>query len=136
MIVYTIITFFFLSIFFLTAGLVAAKWSVVLFAAIGVGCLGWVIFKDSMNLVQSVGRVYWIIRNNAKKGDRIVSTAFMRGTDEPWLIGEGIQFRFFKYTFHIGLCYPVPADSEEEGVLNAMQGRYMEEPAKEIGNWR
>lgn len=131
-----IVAFFLLSLIFFVISVVNNVWVSAAFSLIGLLSLGWVIFGNSMNLVQRIGSLYWIIRDNGKKGDPIIGSAFMRQTDEPWLIGKGVQVRFFKYSVQIGICYPNFFDSEEDGVLNAMSGRYMEDSAKEIGNWK
>lgn len=131
-----IVAFFLLSLIFFVISVVNNVWVSAAFSLIGLLSLGWVIFGNSMNLVQRIGSLYWIIRDNGKKGDPIIGSAFMRQTDEPWLIGKGVQVRFFKYSVQVGICYPNFFDSEEDGVLNAMSGRYMEDSAKEIGNWK
>jgi len=132
----SIVTLFVFSVFLFVLTLTTASWEATLISLVAVVCFGWVIFSNSMNLVQNVGALYWIIRDSAKKGDRIISSAFMRSLEEPWLIGKGVQVRFFKYSVQVGMCYPNQFDSEEDGVLNAMTGRYMEDNAKEIGNWK
>lgn len=131
-----IVFFFLFSILLFILSTISAVWSSALFSLVGVLGFGWIIFGDSMNTVQTVGKVYWIVRDNAKKGDKLISSAFMRTIDNPWLIGNGVQFRFLKYTFQIGVYYVLHFDSEEEGVLNAMTGRYMEDNPKDIGNWK
>lgn len=133
---YSIVTLFLFSVFLFVLTATTASWVPAMVSLVAVLCFGWVIFGNSMNLVQNLGSLYWIIRDNAKKGDRWVSSAFMRQTENPWLIGKGVQVRFFKYVVQVGVCYPSFFDNEEEGVLNAMTGRYMEDNAKEIGNWK
>lgn len=97
--------------------------------------LAWYIFHDSMNLVQNAGRVYWVVRDVGKKGVPFISRAFMRQTDYPWLVGSGVQFRVWKYTFQIGICHPQEAVSEDEGILRAVDGHYMTSAPKEIRKW-
>jgi hypothetical protein len=101
-------------------------------AAVG---LGYVIFKDSMNLVQSVCGVYWIIRDNGTPATPRVSKGFMRQYTAPWLFGSGMQFRMHRWTVQVGTCRPSPAGDEAEGILKAVDGHYMEESPKEIGVW-
>lgn len=107
----------------------------VLFLLSG-GYMGYVVFSDSMNLVQRLWFFYWIIRDNGKPSDPILSSGFMRQTDSPWLTGKGVQVRLSKYVVQIGFCKENPAPSEDVGVLNAMQGRYMDNQPKEIAKWR
>lgn len=132
----SIVLLYLFSAFLSLVSALAGNWSVFLLSFIGFSCLSWVVFSGSMNLVQNVGSVYWIVRNNARRADPIIGSAFMRQVDPPWLIGKGVQIRFGRYSFQIGVCYPSSVASEDEGVLNAMQGRYMDEGPREIGSWR
>lgn len=96
----------------------------------------WFLFKDSLNLVQSVGRVYWITRDYVPKGTPLVAKGFMRELGEPWRVGSGLQIRFSKNrTFQVGLCQQTAPVDEENGILNAVGGRYMDVTAEEIGEW-
>lgn len=97
---------------------------------------GYEIFGNSMNVVQNLGPLYWIVRNNGKKGNKVFSTGFMRQLSEPWLQGKGLQFRVSKYTLQVGFCRPHEYLSEEYGVLGAMGGFYMSDTPKEISKWR
>lgn len=107
---------------------------VALFVALGVGA--WILFKDSINLVQAVGPLYWITRDYVPKGTPIVSKGFMRELGEPWRVGAGIQIRFAQNrTFQIGWCHKTAPATEDEGVLSAVGGRYMDVTAEEIGEW-
>lgn len=93
------------------------------------------VFKDTMNVLQAVGPLYWITRDNGTKGIPFISPGFMREIDEPWRTGKGIQVRLFKYVFQLGLCRKNPNKNEEEGLLFAMKGRDMKLKAKEISSW-
>jgi hypothetical protein len=95
----------------------------------------WFLFKDSMNLVQSVGSLYWITRNYVRKGTPIMSLGFMHELDKPWRTGKGVQIRFRKHSFQIGFCKKTTPKNEEEGILNAVGGRMLDTTAHEIGNW-
>lgn len=132
---FLIVLFFLINVVLVPVMTVIGSWYA--FPALAGALLsGRLIFKDSMNLVQNVGPVYWIIRDNGSLIDPIVCRGFMRQVTAPWLIGQGIQFRLRRHTFQIGMCFPQPADDETEGVLNAVGGRYMEESPEEIGVWR
>lgn len=96
---------------------------------------GYEIFGNSMNLVQNLGPLYWIVRDNAKKGDKVIAIGFMRQLSEPWLQGKGIQIRAFKYSLQVGFCRPHEYLSEDYGVLGAMGGFYMSNTPEEISKW-
>ena len=94
------------------------------------------MFKGSLNLVQSVGCLYWITRDYVPKNTPFVAKGFMRELGDPWRIGSGIQIKFAKNrTFQIGFCTKTTPPDEEAGVLSAVGGRYMDIPAEEIGEW-
>jgi hypothetical protein len=94
------------------------------------------LFKDTLNRLQYIGPLYWITRDNGVYGDRVVTKAFMRQTAAPWKTGKGIQFRFRTYTFQIGLCRSTKLSQEDEGLLHAMQGRYLDDTVDAIRNWK
>lgn len=94
------------------------------------------LFKDTLNRIQYVGPLYWITRDNGTDNDPVVTRAFMRQTSAPWKTGKGIQIRAGKYTFQFGLCRSSKLRSEDEGILHALQGRYMDTAAKDIGDWK
>lgn len=52
---------------------------------------GYFLFRDSMNLFQKVGRVYWITRNNMKRPQPFISRAFLVHDSPPYWIGKGVQ---------------------------------------------
>lgn len=82
------------------------------------------LFRDTMNRLQYLGKLYWITRNNGAKGTPFVGKAFMRGTAPPWKVGNGVQFRLFKYTFQVGTCHDgPPANDEIEGLMNVLGAR-------------
>lgn len=117
------------------ASLITGDWFVGAILMIAFLGFAWVIFKDSMNLVQRVGRIYWIFRDNGLITDPMVSIGFMRMVDPPWLRGKGPQFRFGKYTFQIGWCSAHTPKTEDEGILAAMDGRELEMDPKDIRKW-
>lgn len=89
-------------------------------------------FKDTMNVLQVVGPVYWITKNNVPKTP-FVSKGFMHETSEPWRRGTGVQFRVRKHSFQIGLCKKQNLD-ETTGALSALQGRFLETSPQDIGS--
>lgn len=90
------------------------------------------LFRDTMNVLQVVGPVYWITKNNTPKGP-FVSKGFMHEIYEPWRKGTGVQVRVFKYSFQIGLCKRQYLD-ETTGVLSALQGRFLDTSPSDIGS--
>ena len=89
-----------------------------------------------MNAVQSVGPVYWICRDVIPTGTPFIAHGFMRQTSAPWRVGKGIQIRFKKHTFQIGLSRKSKQVSDDIGLLYAVQGRYLDDKPKEIRDWK
>lgn len=94
------------------------------------------IFRDTLNTVQYVGRVYWIVRDSVPAGTPRIAKGFMRMVAPPWLVGSGIQIRVMNRTVQVGLCTRQAAKDETQGVLNALEGRFLEEHPEEIGGWK
>lgn len=92
---------------------------------------GRALFKDTMNLYQGIGPIYWITRDNADYRTPRVAMSFMRMVDPPYRVGRGVQFRWKNYTFQIGLSM-VPPDADE---YTPIMGRKMDENPEEIGEW-
>lgn len=88
-----------------------------------------------MNNLYVFYRLYWITKNTGKKRDPIIAKGFMRQTAAPWFTGTGLQIRFGKYVFQIGICGKPKQLADEEGLLYAMQGRSMDLEPKDIGSW-
>jgi hypothetical protein len=71
--------------------------------------LSYLLFRDTKNRIQYVEhlKLYWIAKEHqsskALRGVPFVSTSFMRQTQKPYWYGKGIEFRFFKWTFDIGI---------------------------------
>lgn len=98
------------------------------------GVFSYFLFRNTLNTVQSVGSFYWITRDFVAPQSRIISSGFMHEIDSPWRHGKGIQIALFKKTLQVGFCKQHDYD-ETSGVLAAVQGRFMDETAHEIGNW-
>jgi hypothetical protein len=88
-----------------------------------------------MNKVHGNGRIYWIIRDFVDLRTPLMCMGFMKETDYPWRHGKGIQIRTSKYTLQIGLCKRLNVITETDGILQAIGGRDMDTPAREIGMW-
>lgn len=93
------------------------------------------LFKDTLNKLQAVGPFYWITRDLVPPNTPLLSKGFMHETDFPWRHGKGIQIRIPHRTFQIGLCKKHKQLDDQEGVLAAVQGRFMDIPPTEIGEW-
>lgn len=108
----------------------------VLFFALASLCLltGSQVFKNTLNLVQGIGFVYWIVRDTHKGFS--LSTGFMRETDFPWRTGRGIQIGIGKYVFQIGFCKRNKLNNEIIGLTHALKGRELNLKPTEIGEWR
>jgi hypothetical protein len=61
------------------------------------------LFKDSMNLFQKVGRLYWITRNNMQREQPLVSRAFLAHDSRPYWQGKGLQFAYRRWSFQVGI---------------------------------
>lgn len=87
--------------------------------------LTYMLFRGTMNVLQYVGRVYWVTRDNGVDGTKhIAFDAFARGTSPPYKVGRGVQFRWGRHTFQVGLCRDgVQTDDELDGLLNVLGGR-------------
>jgi hypothetical protein len=88
-----------------------------------------------LNVVQGVGKLYWIYRDTAKENTPKVCKAFMHEIGGYWRKGKGIQFKYKKYIFQIGICKKYPTDSEEQGLLSVVNGRNLDYDPTEIGTW-
>lgn len=96
---------------------------------------GYPIFKNTLNKVQAIGPVYWITRDYCVPSTPFICRGFMHEVDPPWRKGKGIQVRVGSRTFQVGLCRKHNHD-EVDGVLAAMDGRFLDLEPKEIGNWK
>jgi hypothetical protein len=111
-------------------------WILLSSLVVATGC--YLLFRDTLNRLQYIGFVYWITRDNGKKGDPFLSVGFMRQTASPWKVGKGVQVRLSKYTVQVGVCRSNKSriSSEADGLLHAMGGRLMEEDAATIRRWK
>jgi len=98
--------------------------------------ISFLIFRDTMNAVQAVGPVYWICRDIVPPNTRLFAWGFMRQTSAPWRVGKGIQIKLKKHTFQIGISKVGSDMSEEDGLMTAVQGRFLQAKAKEIRDWK
>jgi len=94
-----------------------------------------VILKIALNRVFVIGNLYMIRRDNGKPSDRLIAKGFMHEISAPWRKGKGLQVRIKSQVFQIGFCRKHPHHKEDEGVLAAMGGRYMDVTAKDIREW-
>ena len=88
-----------------------------------------------MNKVHGIGRIYWIIRDFVDLRTPLMCMGFMKETDYPWRHGKGVQIKTSKYTLQIGLCKRLKVVTETDGILQAIGGRDLDTPAREIGMW-
>ena len=93
---------------------------------------GYYTLKDTKGFVQGVGPVYWITRDDPRVVGAGLGT--MHELSAPWRKGRGLYIVCAKRSLQIGLCRKQNLD-ETEGTLSAVQGRYMDTPPTEIGNW-
>lgn len=93
------------------------------------------IFKTALNKVFPLGPLYFIRRDNGTKGMPRICKAFMHEISSPWRRGKGIQVRIGTQVLQVGLCKKYPDQREDEGVLSAIGGRYMDTEVKDIREW-
>jgi hypothetical protein len=110
--------------------------SMIITALIINGILSYLLFRDTLNAVQAVGPVYWIYRDIVHPNTPLIAWGYMRQTSAPWRVGKGIQIKVRKHTFQIGLSRVGFKMSDEEGLMSAVQGRYLKFKANEIGDWK
>jgi hypothetical protein len=96
---------------------------------------GRIVLKDTLNVLQVVGPVYWITRDYVPKGTRLASIGFMKQIDEPWRIGTGLHLNLWKRTFQIGICHKQHYTNSMDGELSVVGGRLMDTAPTEIGAW-
>lgn len=89
-----------------------------------------------MNVVQAVGPVYWICRDIVPTNTPLIAWGFMRQTSAPWRVGKGIQIKVRNHTLQIGLSRVGSNMSDEDGLMTAVQGRYLKAKAKDIRDWK
>lgn len=94
-----------------------------------------IVVYTADNRVFPVGPVYFIRRDNGSSKDPIICTGFMNEISSPWRRGKGIQIRVRKQVVQVGLCRKHPYQKEDEGVLSAIGGRYMDTDVKDIRGW-
>lgn len=99
-----------------------------------IASLGYLVFKDTLNKVQSVGRLYWIVRDHCPNNGPWFGRAFMHEVDPPWRHGKGLQLKVFKRYIQVGICKKHQYD-EATGILAAVQGRFLDIEPIDIGKW-
>lgn len=93
----------------------------------------WTGYKH-LNSVWIAGPLYWVIRD-FKTSKYPISIGFMRQTSQPWKTGRGIQIQVHKYSYQVGVCRKPKNMDDQAGLLFAVQGRILETPITEIGEW-
>jgi hypothetical protein len=94
----------------------------------------WLVLRNTLDLVQGVGSVYWLTRQTTVKR-LAIQTSFMRETDYPWRTGRGIQAVVPYRTFQVGVCKPSEHYTKEEGLLHSLVGRSLSSKPEEIRTW-
>jgi hypothetical protein len=93
------------------------------------------LFKYSLNRVFPIGPFYFIRRDNGSKSMPVLCKGFMNEISSPWRRGKGLQIRIRSQVLQVGLCKKYPDQREDEGVLSAIGGRYMDTEVKDIREW-
>lgn len=95
----------------------------------------YMLLRDTLNRLQSIGPVYWITRDNTPKKTPLLSIGFMRQTNFPWKVGKGLQVSIGRYSFQFGICKKSNHYDETEGILGALGGRYLDTSTSDIREW-
>jgi hypothetical protein len=79
-------------------------WLFLLFLAVG----AYFLFRDTLNRIQYIEtiRLYWITKDDGKEVAAYqprIMRSFMRQTAAPFWNGNGVQFRFHRWTFQVGI---------------------------------
>lgn len=101
-----------------------------------IAIITWVFIKSQWNAVYGIGPIYWIKRDIKPNNTPFLCKGFMRETDAPWRVGTGIQLAISHYTLQIGRCKAQDAEDDDEGLLAALQGTYMDASVSKIREWK
>lgn len=111
------------------------------YALIPIALFAYFSFRNTLNVLQIIGRVYWITKSFEIKQRFRVSKGFMHTTSYPWYKGNGIHMVFWKRSFQIGICQKQTYANDVEGTLASLQGRFLDltprqirEQTKKLGN--
>lgn len=80
-----------------------------------------------------LGPIYWITRKDHRNFS--IGLGTMHQTYYPWRKGRGIYIVVLKRCFQIGLSQKQLSLEEADGILSAVQGRYLDLTPNEIGEW-
>jgi hypothetical protein len=95
--------------------------------------LGFVLFfKGKLNALYIMGPLFWTTKTSLSNFS--IGVGSMHQISKPWKKGKGIYVGVAKRVFLIGLCKKQDL-SETEGILSAVNGRYLDVTPKEIGDW-
>lgn len=108
-------------------------WLVTVIGLIIIGISAYSIFEDSMNLVQTFGPVYWSVRQIEARQRLWIGRVRMKESDYPWHRGQGIEVRWRHHGVQVGVCRRKKMASEEEGLLDTIDGRNLDIDPQRIG---
>ncbi len=109
-----------------------------------VGLAAWnYVLSGTMNLVQGVGPVFWLVRNVAAPAKRL-GIVEVRETDEPWRHGKGVYVvvrrtagpaKVDPFWITVGFCKRRHPESEIDGLLDVLDGEVLDATPEEISVW-
>ena len=102
--------------------------------ALSLALNAYLIFHETMNKIQYVGwlRIYWITRDTGDpETEPMFERAWMRQTMPPYWRGTGLKVRFRTHTFQFGVLTKKGRD-----LLDQLDGRVLDESAREIRQWK
>jgi hypothetical protein len=87
------------------------------------------------NRVITIGPFYYILRDNGALTDPLICKGFMNQLRAPWRKGKGLQVSYKTYTFQVGISKKYPNQEEDQGIMSAVGGRYLDTDTKDIREW-
>lgn len=100
--------------------------AVSFYALIFIAFFAYCTFRNTLNILQVVGPIYWISRDYDKVQKFRVGSGFMHTTSEPWFKGKGVQISIWKRSFQVGMCQEHKYHNDLDGALAAIQGRFLD----------
>lgn len=92
----------------------------------------WRSITPKRDVIYVFGPLYWAAETDNRKFS--VGRGTMHELTDPWRKGWGLYLVVAKYRIHIGMCRAQKL-GETEGILSAIQGRYLDVEPQEIRNW-
>lgn len=106
--------------------------AVSFYALIPISIFAYFTFRNTLNILQVVGPIYWISRDYDKVQKFRIGSGFMHTISDPWFKGKGVQISLWKRSFQVGICQEQKYHNDLEGSLAAIQGRFLDLTPRQI----